>query len=235
MSKITWEWLAGFTDGEGYIGVPGRGPVIVWGQKDKTVVDHLYAFLNEQGLHPHINFRKPKKELRRPNGIYICSVSRRTDVVKILDMLEPLMILKPIQCKKVRNWLKMNPPKQNYDDIDREKVKLWFEQGYSARWIAKQFNCERQKIYKFAKKYGIKIHPPGGKFNHGLRKNPMTKEEYRRYRNEKEKLSICPDCGIKIYRNSERCHSCATKYRHLTKPESFGTCNTKYVQSAVSQ
>lgn len=227
MSKITWQWLAGFTDGEGYIGVPGRGPVINWGQKDKNVIDELFLFLSEQECNPHINFRKPKPEAKRPNGIYICSVSTRTNVLKIINILEPLMILKPAQCQKVRQWLKEHPANHNYDPINIDKIRIWAKEGYSARWIAEQLNCSNQKIWKYARQNKIKLNLPGVYIG-GKRQRRMTPEEYRIHCNEKERFNICPDCRKRIYRYSERCHSCATKKRYREQPESFGAFNMRH-------
>jgi hypothetical protein len=234
MNKITWDWVAGFTDGEGWIGVSGRGPGIKWGQKDKGVIDCLVSFLEENAFHPHVTFRKPKPELRRPNGIYLCALTRRAEVIRAINILEPLMNLKPNQCQKVRKWLKEKPAKQNYDPIDFNKVRIWAKEGYSGSWISEQLNCSKYKIWKFAKENNIKLNLPGV-FIGGKRQRRMTQEEYQVHCNEKERFNVCLDCGKKIYRYSERCHSCATKKRYLERPGSFGAFNMKSAVSVVNQ
>ncbi len=168
MNKINWRWLAGFTDGKGSIGIVGRETRITWGQNNKQLIDYLVEFLKKNGFHPNYYFVEPKPP-RRKNRIYICNLVRQSEIIRIIDILEPLIILKFSQCQKVRLWLLQHVKTQNYDFINKEQIIKWATEGYSGRWMAEQLDCERQKIYKYARKYGIKLHPAGGKSINGKR------------------------------------------------------------------
>ena len=152
--QITWEYLAGFTDGEGNFAIVGRGPRVTWGQKDKGMMDALVNFLKNHRFHPLHYFVKPKPP-RNPNGFFLCTLGRRAEVLRLMNILEPLMILKPPQCRVVRKWMDDHPANQNYDSIDINLVRGWIREGLSANWMAQMLGCERQKIYKYAKKAAI--------------------------------------------------------------------------------
>ena len=79
--KLNWDYMAGFTDADGYIGLVGRGPRMTWGQKDREQIYAVFDFLEKEGLHPKIYFRS--KVSRSKNGLYAVNLGRRAEVYRL--------------------------------------------------------------------------------------------------------------------------------------------------------
>ena len=173
--NINLDYLAGFTDGEGSIGIVGRGPRITWGQKDENTLRTIKDFLCDLGYHP--NFYKVSKKLpRRPSDIFMMNLSRRDEVLSLINKIETKMVLKSSQCEVVRKWLIDNPSKANRGEIDVEKLRDLANQGYTMKNIAKEMHFSLSKIYTTSKSNNIHF-VLGGKVSSGKHLKPMTREE----------------------------------------------------------
>ena len=226
MGKITWEYLAGFTDGEGSLGVVGKGTRITWGNTDKVVMDAIVEFLRSQNFHVNYYPVEKKSPWKR---IYMANICQKKDMLKIIDILQPLVITKVYQCENVRRWL----DDHTVVELNPELISMWAREGRNTCWIAKQYGCSHHRIRTFSKSIGISLNKKcGGRFLEGKRQKSRTREEYLAFRRTHEKTKSCVDCGKSISSWGERCKSCALKRRIKTRPESFGVCSTKYARSA---
>lgn len=229
--NVTWDYFAGFTDGEGYIGIISRGPRATWGQKDKHQLEVLRDFLISEGFHPTFYHRKqnPSGGINKTRYIWVLNMARRDEILRLCEILLPLVVLKVPQCMLVLQWLKDNPRRWHTAELERDLIRQYAEEGYTQPQIGKLVGCSAQKIAKAGKKLGIIFHKSGGKIENGKHVDGMSQEALRLHRQKKEKSSHCPDCGKFIYLDSARCPSCALKHRHRTRPESFRASNIKSV------
>jgi len=213
--NINWDYIAGFTDGEGYIGIVGRGPRITWGQKDKRQLQVIHGFLEQQGLHPILSQRKPV--LGQSQGVYVINLGRRDDVIAVIKELYPRLMLKAKNCEKVIKWIEDNPPRTNRSEVNIEEFSTLYHKNYTQTEIARILKRGASKIYKFSKEHGFKF-KIGGEIKNGKHIRPMSRDQYLNHRREKEKKSKCKDCEKPIYPEGERCKSCALRHRHQTNP-----------------
>ncbi len=236
--NINWDYVAGFTDGEGYLGVIGKGPRIQWGQKDKRQLEVIKDFLESENLHPYMLYRKPGP--KRPNFIHILSLTRRKEVAYVIKQLESRVVLKLPACNLIKNWLLSHPAYANMSPVDYDTFSDLHSQGYTQGEIAKRMNYGRGTIWKFAKENGFKFEMGiGGGIVDGKRLPPMTKEEYRLHKINKEKVGICPKCGSLMWKASKQCRACSNKNR-TKRTRTFlatttcGTCGNP-IQKSASQ
>jgi len=221
---INWDYIAGFTDGEGYIGIVGRGPIITWGQKDIRPLEAMYEFLLGEGYHPAFGRRKG---IEGRDGLYYINLGRRDEVAKFAEVMSGRLVLKYPACEKVLKWMQDNPSKASRGEVEYKKFSMLVNQGYTIKEIANRLNCSVSKLYRFYSKYKVTF-KSGGVVQNGKHIQPMTKEEWLAHRAKKEKNNKCVDCGKSIYPGGERCVSCALRHRHQTKPESFKASDIKF-------
>lgn len=210
MATLNWNYIAGFTDGEGYIGIVGRGPRVTWGQKDREQSEAVKRFLEQEGLHPQMYLRRPGP--KQTVGIYAINLGRRDEVRRVVETLEPLSVLKAAACRKVREWIDSHPAKSNRNPIDRDTLARLAAEGFTQGAIAAQLGCESQKVWKFAKRYGIPFRC-GGRVIDGKRAVPFTAEQLLTRKCEKAKTGTCPDCGEAMNFDSRYCRKCEGKHR----------------------
>lgn len=106
---MTWEYLAGFFDGEGHTNARHR-PNGTWSfiwqitQKNEEVLDEIASFLEAEGYHV----------LWQNNRVKHCaviSVHRVGDVERLLNQLRPLVIVKRDQIDATLNAIGNRPRK----------------------------------------------------------------------------------------------------------------------------
>lgn len=98
-NKITWEYLAGFTDGEGSfqfrkcpstVGPTCRMP---WPQKNTDVLEQIVEFLESHGLHP--------KLYHYSRALSCVVLNRQAEVWFVLESLVDHLIVKHAQANEV--------------------------------------------------------------------------------------------------------------------------------------
>src|SRR3989304_6390808 len=99
MMKVSWQWIAGFFEGEGHIywqegkkGTrQGTGGRCIIGQKCKEPLQAVYDFLIDQGFHVPAFYLRPKsKVVERSIEIWILTVQWRDDVINFLSNIESM-------------------------------------------------------------------------------------------------------------------------------------------------
>ena len=181
---MTWDYLAGFTDGEGWIGIVGRGPRATWGQNHRETLDLIQSFLGDRGISSHINTIAAKPP-RRPNPIHMLAITRRVDLLRLLRRLSPKLIQKKTQAAATVAWIKAHPSRRNVGPIDLEKLRALALAGYTQASIGTKLRCSAQRVAKEARKTGITF-KLGGAVKHGRHIPKMSREEFLRRRCEKE-------------------------------------------------
>lgn len=209
---INWDYIAGFTDGEGYLGIIGRGPRIQWGQKDKHQLDVIKDFLESEGFHPNMPYRKPRPAQQQPNGLYILGLTRRDEVLRVVSILKEKVVLKLPACLKIEKWAVEHPPYANMNPIDFNQFNELYQAGYTQGEVAKRMNYGHSIIGSFAREHGFQF-KMGGRVIDGIRQPAMTSEEYRIHKAKKLKTKNCADCDKPINFDSTWCINCAKKHR----------------------
>ena len=222
--QMTWDYIAGFTDGEGHLGAV-RFPVIILGQKTPDVLLSIQAFLRERDIFARVNQRKAVSG--QTEGLFVLTVSRRLDVYLMCLELEDRVIVKRDQLATLFDWYDNHQPRRWWTDIDRDWLAATVAAGYSLAEIARRLNCARGLVELAARRYQIVV-PDGGRFVDGLR-TPAIPRVIR------EKTGRCLDCGKTIYPQGQRCNSCATKLRHLVNESSFRGQSSTSVTLAENQ
>ena len=222
--QMSWEYIAGFTDGEGHLGAV-RFPVIILGQKTPDVLLNIQAFLHERDIFARVNQRKAVSG--QTEGLFVLTVSRRLDVYLMCLELEGRVIVKRDQLSTLFEWYDKHKPRQWWTDIDRAGLTSLVAEGCSFAEIARRLKCARGLVELAAKQYQIAA-LPRGRFIDGLR-TPAIPRVLR------EKTGHCLDCGNLIYPQGQRCNSCATKLRHRVNELSFRGRSSTSAMGAASQ
>jgi len=140
MGKITWEYLAGFTDGEGSLGVVGKGTRITWGNTDKAVMDAIVEFLRGHGFPVNYYSVEKKAPWKR---IYMANITQKKEMLRIINLLQPLVITKVFQCENVRQWILAKDKKSS---VDFDTVMNFRKDGFSWADIAKTMHIKYLKL-----------------------------------------------------------------------------------------
>lgn len=110
MSRVTWEWLAGFTDGDGCIAIPKNAVQrpsqikVTWYQADAAwmVLGEITDFLEEQGIEYHLY-------LHPTDDVWQLRVQGAALTEQVLEMLEPHLILKQEKAQQALEVLRTSP------------------------------------------------------------------------------------------------------------------------------
>lgn len=234
---MTWEYVAGFTDGEGHVkwrkgkeNGSGRGPIVIIGQLDKRPLEAIKDFLVEAGCEKVSLYLRPPIRDKRGHGsnpAWILYLHNCYDVGIFLRGTIPHLILKKEEAEECLQQIE-SPSRKHVRALRDEEIVPLLDQGLTAQGIALALGCGRKKIDNYLHQRGIsgvarKRGMIWGPDDNGIsRYRPsMSREEYRQYKNKLEMINKCPDCGKGIYRNSERCISCHMKKRHREQPWTF--------------
>jgi hypothetical protein len=196
---MNWDYIAGFTDGEGYIGVVGKGPRISWGQTDRRPLIAIKNFLEGKGFHPHLN-RVGRKE------IWMLGMGRRAEILEIVKILKPRLIRKVAACEYIESWHNDNPPKANMKPISLDEFDRLYKERYTLSSIARLMGYSLSTISRFSNRYGYSFN--SGRHVDGKRLPALTKDERLRKKRINQRVKLCPTCGALIYKDSALCRPC---------------------------
>ena len=101
-------WLAGFIDGEGYVGISGNGtrwhqPGVMVRGTHRPTIDHYVELLNIAGVTTNkvIHERRPSP---RHKDSYIVRVTGMMNLLKFSRMVSPYTVTKSRQWSVVTEW-----------------------------------------------------------------------------------------------------------------------------------
>lgn len=196
---MTWEYIAGFTDGEGYIGWSegspdgnaGRGGKVIIGQKVKEPLERIQDFLRKNGCIKAKIYLRPareKSENARANAIecWILALQNCHDVRIFLNGVMPHLIVKKGKALFVLDRLKTRT--KNFDPVDPIRLTELVNAGYRGHAISAILGITKSKIYLHAKRLGL-IWGKGGRTVDGRKLPNLTRSEIKRRYREKAKHS----------------------------------------------
>jgi len=156
--EITWEWLAGFFDGEGcvraYQGKQGQArPYVQMSQAAprERVLYEISDFLNSQGINNRV-FRNPAAK-KHWNDYFGLQVIGRTHCAEFLRSVLPHLRVKTEEATTVLEYLDSNPSKRGGQNkkvikkaLVREMTRLWKEEGMTQTEIGNRFGVSQYMV-----------------------------------------------------------------------------------------
>ena len=117
---MSWEYLAGFTDGEGSIRMPSTSKSITAnfslvqsGNEGFQVLTEVKQFLETHGIRGTLVYQprdsKPRL-VKATRPIWYLGVYKRSDVTFIMSQLLPFLRVKRVQTQDILRFLKIFPP-----------------------------------------------------------------------------------------------------------------------------
>lgn len=105
---MSWEYVAAFTDGEGYIGmsrspngVPNYKVVLYQNAQAAEVLFEIQAFLAERGIDGRFYESKRNTDKRHPTAGYYLQVRRQLDVYEFLTQALPYFRVKRVAAEAI--------------------------------------------------------------------------------------------------------------------------------------
>lgn len=216
MSNMSWDWIAGFFEGEGCIswyeqklrtkqGVYGR---IFIGQKEKEPLQRVYDFLKGEGFERvGLTLRRQAKgrnAFGKPTEIWVVSIQQRDEVIKFLEQVVDMLIQKREKAIFVLDNLK--GLRGEREDKLEEALELR-EQGIPWREITRSMGITRVSLTNYARSKGIDIRDD---------REGYDKQTWRQDRIER---GLCENCGNPRGEDGtiRQCRTCADKHNQRTR------------------
>jgi hypothetical protein len=164
MNKISWQWIAGFFEGEGNVfwqegkagtkqGLHGRATL---GQKDKAALQAIYDFLIDAGFSAPSFYLRP--EIKNPTSygrscpVWILTINRRDDVIRFYTEVIPFLFEKRKKAEYVLNRLT-----QQRDERDRilKEAKQMRLSGSTWREISEKLGVSSTGLTNYMRSAGM--------------------------------------------------------------------------------
>jgi hypothetical protein len=189
MSNMSWDWIAGFFEGEGCIswydsktttkqGIYGR---VFIGQKEVEPLQAIYDFLKVEGFsHVSLSIRRQAKStnsLGRLCEIWVLAIQQRDEVVRFLEKIVNFLFQKKEKAEFVITSLKSL--RDERDRILEEAVKLK-NSGLPEREVARKLGIGRRSLINYARSKGIEL-------------KDIRKEKS--WRQDRVDRGLCSECG----------------------------------------
>ena len=214
MNIITWEWVAGFFEGEGNIfyqegkhgtkqGMHGRATM---GQKDKRALQAIYDFLVENGFSAPSFILRPAyvntKSFGRSCEMWILTINRRDDVIRFYREISPFLFEKQSKAVFVLSHLEKNVSDRNL--ILEEAISMK-NSGVSWREIARRLGIGRVSINNYLRSANIVL------------KKSEHFEDRMSWRKSRNARGLCDSCGKERGKDGTKmkCRACADRYNSM--------------------
>ncbi len=208
MNQISWEWIAGFFEGEGHIywqegrkgtrqGTCGR---CIIGQKRKEPLRAIYDFLIGQGFHvPALYLRPASKSSERSTEIWILGVQWRDDVINFLSNIGPMLFQKREKALFVLDRL---TALRDQRDSDMSHAVSLRKEGISWREVARRAGIGRVALTNYARSSGIDL------------SSHVGLGDDIDWRGDRIARGLCEACGNPRGENGtkRKCRACANHY-----------------------
>jgi len=159
---MTWEYIAGFFDGEGCVNVYPNGNTqrvaVTLTQGNPEVLEVIQEFLEDMGI-PSAIYAKSSSR----SQWFVLSITAREQVKLVLENLTPYLIVKQPAAIKTLEWMKANPKRQgglNRLQWTKRQVKrmveLW-EGGMTQERIALKFKTTQSQVSREIRRYQLQI------------------------------------------------------------------------------
>jgi hypothetical protein len=164
MSKISWQYIAGFFDGEGCISFNhrrGQNPnwyavQLSMCQKEKAVLIEIQKFLKENQIKSSLYSRKDKQ-------MFSLGVGKTGEIIELVNKLLPFLIVKKEKCKKALKFINKYKLKNPQLTIREQKKILKMHHAGKARMeISRLLGRNYETIRDFLfKEIGLTGHEKG--------------------------------------------------------------------------
>ena len=206
--RMTWEWIAGFFEGEGYVGWyepkngkgrSGKGPRVVIGQKVKEPLIVIRDFLLSEGIDvPELYKRKPPKS-GKGRGIWVLQIYKRETARQFLERLSPLLIQKREAARMVLTKIRSL---QRKSAVDVSQALVLRDTGLPWYKVAKAMHIHWARLKNTLVAAGIEV-------NRERTEKEINDDAWRNARNRGD----CINCYNPRGKNgtSHLCRKCADK------------------------
>lgn len=186
MTKMNWDWIAGFYEGEGNINwIQGRkgtkqgtsGRVVI-GQKNKQPLEAIREFLEAEGFSRCLLYQRKAVE-GYSAGIWILGINYREEVIRFLDMIAPMLYQQQKKVTDISNRLKAL---KKLREVTLDKALSLRQSGKCWRDISRELHVNPNTIYNYARLQGIEIR----------QNRPLDKISWRK---DRVRQGLCGDCG----------------------------------------
>jgi len=209
MSEMTWQWIAGFFEGEGTIfwqerragtkqGLCGRLSI---GQKCKEPLQAIFEFLLDNGFHePRLYLRPASPPRPQTMAIWILTIQWREDVIRMLREMEPMLYQKRDRARLVMQRLEALDAERTTALARASAMKR--DDGASWREVARSTGIGRVALSNYARSAGISL------------RDQSSQRDAVSWRDDRIQRGLCETCGAE--RGSDgtkrKCQACANKY-----------------------
>ena len=121
---MTWEYLAGFFDGEGWIGIPSQAetlhisPRVIITQsklRGKILFEEIKSFLSVANIKSTVRCAR--------EDMWNLNISGRNNVILFIERLMPYLHIKKLEAQDIGRFLKLFPNRNEYK-INSKRIKI---------------------------------------------------------------------------------------------------------------
>jgi len=175
---MDWQYIAGYFDGEGHVSLhqTGRGDrthALLWHNTNLDSLRAMQSFMDAGSIKT-----RPPHGLGKKTG-YILSITRKVDLLRVLDELIPHLLIKQQAAKELRQDLIDNVDERRADNFGKvssigdDQLKQWhFAEEKSVTEIAKMLGVNHSAVWQSFRLRGIK---PNRKSLKGIPKSEETR------------------------------------------------------------
>lgn len=190
---MDWSYVAGYFDGEGTAGLwrqrkYGYLARISWCNTHEESLRAIQAFIGCGHM------SKPRTHGLGSKPVFVLSVSRRADIIRVLDAMMPHLIIKRDVSAKVRDHalhnIKDEPGRrgQVVALTEDELRQLHWGDGHSIMEISRQLGVSHSAVSRVMKQRGIPVRSRAG-----MKMPPRSEETRARMRMARARLWADPD------------------------------------------
>jgi len=144
--SMSWDYIAGFFDGEGsVVYLSGKSYRVTFAQSNITVLNQIADFLHEFGIYTWITYKQPTSLTRLPS--YHLAFSKSMSVRFFLQQIQDKVIVKKELLWYVLNNLSTTPRHEIPPEIDKKVLELRTK-GLSQTAIANRLGISQSAVWR---------------------------------------------------------------------------------------
>jgi hypothetical protein len=156
---MTWEYLAGFFDGEGHVGVHKAGRYrqasVTVANTHEPTIDQIAEFLSSFGI-GHSKFRRVYDNGKWKTA-YKINVTGIKNSTKFLSAILPYLVTKREAALTTLEWLSKQTPRDFWSKESYERALAWYSSGKTLRQASAIVGMDQKSLRVYGKKVGFKF------------------------------------------------------------------------------
>lgn len=157
---MNWQYLAGFFDGEGHVGVhKGRGKYtqhdIAIANTHEPTIDAISRFLSSQTI-KHSKFKRTYTVKHWKTAYKIKVTSIRAGIV-FLELILPFLLTKREQALSTLEYLRRQTPRKYLSKETMDHALSLYQEGKTLRQVAGLLGIDNKTIRVYGQKVGFKF------------------------------------------------------------------------------